>query len=105
MIFAKQVAAVTISDDDFATLDDKKKSQLNILAQTELLPRHLVSVRKDLVAQEAERLAQLLQAMHEDGDGRRILQNADNTTKFDPLPGGEEAMRRRLLETFYAPAR
>jgi phosphonate transport system substrate-binding protein len=105
MIFAKQVAAVTISDDDFATLDDKKKAQLNILAQTELLPRHLVSVRKDLVAREAERLAQLLQAMHEDGDGRRILQNADNTTKFDPLPGGEEAMRRRLLETFYAPAR
>ena len=105
MIFAKQVAAVTISDDDFAALDDKRKSQLNILAQTEMLPRHLVSVRKDLTPQESERLAGLLQAMHEDVEGRRILQNADNTTKFDPLPGGEEAMRRRLLETFYAPAR
>jgi ABC-type phosphate/phosphonate transport system substrate-binding protein len=105
MIFAKQVAAITISDDDFAALDDKKKTQLNILAQTELLPRHLVSVRKDLAAQAGDRLAQLLQAMHEDAEGRRILQNADSTTKFDLLPGGEEAMRRRLLETFYAPAR
>ncbi len=105
MIFAKQVAAVTISDDDFAALDGKKKTQLTILAQTELLPRHLVSVRKDLATQAAERLAGLLQAMHEDGEGRKILQNADNTTKFDPLPGGEETMRRRLLETFYAPAR
>jgi len=28
---------------------------------------------------------------------------ADNTTKFDPLPGGEEVMRRRLLQTFHAP--
>jgi phosphonate transport system substrate-binding protein len=105
MIFTGQVAAVTISDDDFAALDEKRKSQLNILAQTELLPRHLVSVRKDLAQQESERLAGLLQAMHEDVEGRRILQKADNTTKFDPLPGGEEAMRRRLLETFYAPAR
>ena len=105
MIFTRQVAAVTISDDDFAALDDKRKSQLNILAQTEMLPRHLVSVRKDLTGQESERLAGLLQAMHEDVEGRKILQKADNTTKFDPLPGGEEVMRRRLLETFYAPAR
>jgi phosphonate transport system substrate-binding protein len=105
MIFAKQVAAVTISDDDFAVLDDKRKSQLNILAQTEMLPRHLVSVRKDLTPRESERLAGLLEAMHEDAEGRRILQNTDNTTKFDPLPGGEDLMRRRLLETFYAPAR
>jgi phosphonate transport system substrate-binding protein len=105
MLFTRQVAAVTISDDDFAALDDKRKSQLNILAQTEMLPRHLVSVRKDLTGQESERLAGLLQAMHEDVEGRKILQQADNTTKFDPLPGGEEVMRRRLLETFYAPAR
>ena len=105
MIFTRQVAAVTISDDDFAALDEKRKSQLNILAQTEMLPRHLVSVRKDFAQPESDRLAGLLQAMHEDVEGRRILQNADNTTKFDPLPGGEEAMRRRLLETFYAPAR
>jgi phosphonate transport system substrate-binding protein len=105
MIFTRQVAAVTISDDDFAALDAKRKSQLNILAQTEMLPRHLVSVRKDLTGQESERLAGLLQAMHEDIEGRKILQQADNTTKFDPLPGGEEVMRRRLLETFFAPAR
>lgn len=105
LIFAKQVAAGTISDDDFAMLDGEKKANLNILAQTELLPRHLVSVRKDMTAESAERLARLLQSMHEDNEGRKILQNTDNTTKFDPLPGGEEAMRRRLLDTFYVPVR
>jgi hypothetical protein len=31
------------------------------------------------------------------------LQKADGTTKFDILPGGEAAMRRRLLESFYSP--
>lgn len=105
LILTKKVAAGTISDDDFAALDAAKKANLNILAQTVLLPRHLVSVRKDLPPQVTERLSLVLQSMHEDEEGRKILLKADNTTKFDPLPGGEETMRRRLLETFYSPDR
>ena len=105
LILAKQVAAITISDDDFASLDDKRKANLNILAQTELLPRHLVSVRKDMPAESCERLARVLQSMHENDQGRKILLDTDNTTKFDVLPGGDEVMRRRLLDTFYAPGR
>jgi hypothetical protein len=41
--------------------------------------------------------------MHEDAEGRKILQNADGTSKFDPLPGGEAVMRRRLLDSFFSP--
>jgi ABC-type phosphate/phosphonate transport system substrate-binding protein len=70
-----------------------------------LLPRHLVSVRNDLPPQSAQRLATILETMHEDSTGRQILSDLDNTTKFDSLPGGEEAMRRRLLETFFDPQR
>ena len=105
LILTKKVAAGAISDDDFGALDAAKKANLNILAQTVLLPRHLVSVRKDLPPQVTERLSLVLQSMHEDEEGRKILLRADNTTKFDPLPGGEETMRRRLLETFYSPDR
>lgn len=102
LIFAKQVAAGAISDDDFARLDEQKKASLAILGQTDLLPRHLVSVRKDLPAAASERLSRILQSMHENSEGGKILQNTDKTSKFDALPGGEEAMRRRLLETFYS---
>jgi phosphonate transport system substrate-binding protein len=105
LILARQVAAGAISDDDLASLDDKRKADLIILAQTELLPRHLVSVRKDLDAESCERLARILQTMHENDQGRKILLETDNTTKFDLLPGGDEVMRRRLLDTFYAPGR
>jgi hypothetical protein len=41
--------------------------------------------------------------MHQDPEGKSILQNADGTTKFDALPGGESAISRRLLETYYSP--
>jgi len=36
----------------------------------------------------------------EDAEGRAILQRTDNTTKFDLLPGGEQSMRKQLIELF-----
>ena len=104
-VLARQVSAGAMSDDDFSLLEPQKKDRLNVLAQTDFLPRHLVSVRKDLSQEASERLAAILQAMHEDTTGRQILSKMDNTMKFDNLPGGEEAMRRRLLDTFFDPQR
>lgn len=105
LVLARQVSAGAMSDDDFSLLEPQKKDRLNVLAQTDFLPRHLVSVRKDLSQEASERLAAILQAMHEDTTGRQILSKLDNTMKFDNLPGGEEAMRRRLLDTFFDPQR
>ncbi|HSE85501.1 MAG TPA: phosphate/phosphite/phosphonate ABC transporter substrate-binding protein [Candidatus Binatia bacterium] len=98
-------AAGAFSDDDYAKLDDKVRADVNVLAQTEKLPRHLVSIRKDMVPALADRLKAILLSMSEDDEGRRILQKTGETTKFDMLPEGEEGMRRRLLETFYSPAK
>jgi phosphonate transport system substrate-binding protein len=103
LVLANQVAAGAFSDDDYAALDEKKKSDIIILAETERLPRHLLSIRKDLAPGLAKRLEEILLSMHEDPEARKILEKTDQTTKFDLLPGGEAAMRRRLLETFYSP--
>jgi hypothetical protein len=43
-----------------------------------------------------------LLAMNQEDEGRSIMQQIDNTTKFDRLPGGEESVRRKLVETFRA---
>jgi len=72
-------SAGALSDGRYAALDDKRKADLNILAQTELLTRHLVSVRKNLAPELIERLARVLQSMHEDGEGQSILRSIDNT--------------------------
>src|SRR3989454_10582268 len=66
MVLAKQAAAGAFSDDDYARLDEKRKSDISILAQTELVPRHLVSIRKDMAPALAARLGEVLIAMHED---------------------------------------
>jgi phosphonate transport system substrate-binding protein len=100
LVLSRQAAAGAFSSDDFAALPDKHKSELMVLAETEPLPRHLVSVRRDLDAALSARIEKILLAMHEDDEGRRILRRTDATTKFDPLPGGETAVRRRLTEAF-----
>ena len=104
-VLTQQVAAGAISDDDYNGLDEKRKSAMVILAQTERLPRHLVSVRSDLDPQIVGKLTDLLVAMHDDPEGQRILKKTDQTSKFDPIPGGEAALRKRLLDSFVTPGK
>ena len=103
LVLTKQVAAGAFSNDDYAALNDSKKSEVAILAETASLPRHLVSVRKDFAPALTRGLEKTLLSMHQDPEGRLILQRTDGTTKFDALPGGELAIRRRLLDTYYSP--
>ena len=105
LVLTQQAAGGAFSDDDYGMLDEKTKADIIVLAQTERLPRHLVSIRKDMPAALADRLRAILLAMSEDEEGRRVLQKTGETTKFDILPEGEEGMRRRLLETFYSPTK
>jgi phosphonate transport system substrate-binding protein len=102
-VLTKKAAAGAFSDDDYARLDEKKRSDIIILAETERLPRHLVSVRKDFSPALADRLEKILLSMHENDQGRKILKNTDDTTKFDLLPEGDAGLRRRLSEIFQSP--
>ena len=66
-------------------------------------PRHPVSIRRDLAPPTANGLEQALLGMHQNREGRAILEKADAMAKFDALPGGELAIRQRLLDAFYTP--
>jgi phosphonate transport system substrate-binding protein len=104
LVVQEKVAAGAFSNDDYARLEDKSKALISILAESESLPRHLVSVRKDLPEPVVNRLKEILLSMHQNEEGRKILQQTDGTTKFDLLPGGEEMVRRKLVE-LYRPRR
>ncbi len=101
-VMTKRADAGAFSDDDYAQLAAKDKSDIAVLAQTDRFPRHLVSVRTELPAAIAGRLETILLGMADDDEGRRILSRTDQTTKFDRLPGGEAVLRKRLLESFYS---
>jgi phosphonate transport system substrate-binding protein len=100
LVLQKKVTAGAFSTDDYRALEDKNKPLISILAETESVPRHLVSVRKDLPETVVKRLKSVLLAMDQDKEGQQILKQTDNTTKFDSLPGGEEMVRRKLVELY-----
>lgn len=99
-VLLKRVAAGAFSSNDFDKLDEKRKADIVVLAETETVPRHLLSVRKNLDPAIVRRLKEVLLSMHLDDEGQRILQKTDKTTKFDLLPGGEQAMYRKIRELF-----
>jgi phosphonate transport system substrate-binding protein len=103
LVLTKKVAAGAFSNDDHGRLDESKRSAISVLAETASLPRHLVSVRKNMAAPMVKGLEKVLLSMDRDPEGRSILQKTDGTTKFDTLPGGESAISRRLLDTYYSP--
>jgi len=100
LVIQEKVAAGALSNDDLASLDDKVKKLVAILGESESVPRHLVSVRKDLPEPIRLGLKEILLSMDRDEEGQAILRKTDNTTKFDSLPGGEEAVRRKLVELY-----
>lgn len=100
LVLQGKAAAGAISNDDYAGLDDKSKTLIASLGESESMPRQLVSVRKDLPEPVVKRLKEILLKMHEDEEGGKILRQTDNTTKFDALPGGAEAVRRKLVEVY-----
>jgi phosphate/phosphite/phosphonate ABC transporter binding protein len=104
-VLGKQAAAGAFSDDDYARLDEEKRSEIVILAETESLPRNLLSVRKDFAPALTDRLEKILLSMNGNDEGRRILKKTDDTTKFDLLPEGDAGLRRRLAEIFQAPGK
>lgn len=100
LVLQKKVAAGAFSNDDFAHVSDTSKASISLLGESESMPRHLVSVRKDVPEPVVKRLREILLSMHQDKEGQDILRKADNTTKFDSLPGGEEMVRRQLVELY-----
>ena len=100
LVLQQKVSAGAFSTDDYAGLETTNKPLIAILAETESVPRYLVSVRKDLPEPVTKRLKSILLAMNQDQEGQQILRQTDNTTKYDSLPGGEEMVRQKLVELY-----
>lgn len=100
LVLARTVAAGAFSNDDYDRLPEKRKEAIAVLGETDYFPRNFLSVRKDLDPAVIGRLEDVLLAMHQDEEGRKVLQKTEGTTKFDILPGGETVVRQKLAELF-----
>ena len=66
------------------------KGELKIVNRTIDVPRQMVSYRSELDPDLVERVAHIFLDMDKDEEGIEILQNFENTTKYDEIPNAYE---------------
>lgn len=85
LVFHGTVAAGATDDQKYLTLA-KNLDSLKIIHETASFPRHIVSHRADLSAKLVTRVKEVLLNMHQTKEGTQILQDFENTTKFEEIP-------------------
>ena len=83
--------AGVISDTGFQRLPESLKNQLKIIDRTPDLPRYVVSHRSNLDPFMVEKIRQVLLDMDKDPVGIDIMNNFENTKKYDDLTRDEIA--------------
>jgi len=106
-VLRSKADAGSLGAHNFEKLLPREKQQVRILHETGPVPRQVVSVRPGLDRALTERIQRILTDMEHSEEGRKILAEFEETTRFDELPGGPEqalAPIRRLLRNADAAA-
>ncbi|MBI2372295.1 MAG: phosphate/phosphite/phosphonate ABC transporter substrate-binding protein [Deltaproteobacteria bacterium] len=94
----EKVHVTTVSNDDWENLQENMKKELKVVARTEPVPRHLVSVRGDLPPALQAEIRRVLVGMEHSEEGRRVLKHVQKTDRFDEFPQGAEAQLRPVRD-------
>jgi phosphonate transport system substrate-binding protein len=82
------------SQEDWGEVPENITNKLRIVGQTYDIPRHLVAHRSGLDSPLVARIRQILIDMDEDPEGKVILEDFKETTKFDEIPDMEGVIAR-----------
>lgn len=99
------VSAGAMNNEKFDKLTQGHQSSLRVLATTANVPRHLVTLRKDLAPELASAIVTTLTAMEDSPEGRATLKAFNDTTRFDALPQEARKTLDELRRTFDAQIR
>ncbi len=96
-----KVAAGVTDSETYASEATRNPNTLTVLHNTFPLPRHLVSCRADLSPRLVAKVKEILMRMDQSEGGKKVLQEFEQTTKFDELPAPSHAQlskARKLVE-------
>ena len=96
-VLKQKVVAGAVNADYFEALAGDRISELRILLTTEAVPRNVVSVRSSLDPKVIQAIEALLLEMHLSDEGRASLEEFEETTRFDPFPGGPDQDLAHIL--------
>ncbi len=78
------------SNIDFVEINKNYDNEFTIIAETQSVPRHIVTHRSSLDSDLVEKIKQILIDMDKDPEGLELLKNFKNTSKFTEIPNSNE---------------
>lgn len=103
-VISGKAAAGAVNSVNFAEMAEDTKAAVQILAETESVPRHIVLARAGMEADLITAIKALLMGLDKTEEGIAILKQFQKTNKFDEFPDGAEATFARMeaLDAFIA---
>jgi phosphonate transport system substrate-binding protein len=96
-VISRRVDAAAIDHRSFLNIPPESREAMTVLAETEKVARHVVLVREGLDPKLVEQIKQTLLNMDQSPEGREVMENFEETTKFDNFPTEEDIARMREL--------
>lgn len=85
-VLKSKVSAGVLNNQNYPKEARGYLDSLKVIYETFSLPRQIVSYRQDLDPKLVARIKEILIKMDQSEEGRKALQDFENTTKFDELP-------------------
>jgi phosphonate transport system substrate-binding protein len=93
-----KVVAGAVNADYYDALAGELIDELRILHTTQAVPRNVVCVRNGLEPDVVTAFQKVLLEMHLDDEGRAVLLDFQETSRFDLFPGGAEQDLAEIME-------
>lgn len=87
-VLRKKVSIGTMNETSYKRLAKKRLNDLQVIASSIWVPRHVVSHAPGMKTDLVEAIKKTLIQMHESEEGKSALKGFANTTGFDEFPGG-----------------
>ncbi len=94
------VTASALNILDFAELPEEEQAELMVLAQGNVVPRHVALASPKTDEKLRQRITELLLAVHETEEGQAVLEAFEKTSQFDKFPQGAEAAMEEMSKLF-----
>lgn len=96
-VISDKVDAAAVDHRSYLDIPEESRQAMVILGETEEVARHVVLVRSGLPPEQVEAIKQILLDMDQTPEGKAVLEQFEETAKFDTFPTQKDIARMQQL--------
>ncbi|VXD14035.1 putative secreted protein [Planktothrix serta PCC 8927] len=96
-VISGKVDAAAVDHRSYLDIPEQSRNAMVILGETEEVARHVVLIRSGLPPEQVEAIKQIMVAMDQTPEGKAVLEQFEETAKFDAFPTQKDIARMQEL--------